>query len=205
MNVTVGLNILVDLVFGADDHFLRTSILIAGNHKYTSDADSRVVQRFLYEARHRPLSVPLAMLDPLTALSVAGTIIQIVDFGCKLVSQTQEIYSPIRNATKENVTRDDIANDITLLYQELAEKDDCFPRLSADDKALGKLVDDCERAAKDLMLLLANLQVPPDANQWTSFKKAIQSARKEGKVAGLERQLLKIQKQIDSRLQLMMK
>jgi hypothetical protein len=31
-------------------------------------------------------------MDPLTALSLAGSIIQFVDFGCKLVSQTRAKY-----------------------------------------------------------------------------------------------------------------
>jgi hypothetical protein len=31
-------------------------------------------------------------MDPLTALSLAGTIIQFVDFGCKLLAEGKELY-----------------------------------------------------------------------------------------------------------------
>lgn len=44
------------------------------------------------------------MLDPLTALGVASSIIQLVDFGRKLVSQTQETYHTANGATIENLT-----------------------------------------------------------------------------------------------------
>lgn len=34
----------------------------------------------------------VALMDPLTALSVAGTIVQFADFGCKLLSGYRELY-----------------------------------------------------------------------------------------------------------------
>lgn len=144
------------------------------------------------------------MLDPLTALSLASSVIQIVDFGCKLVSQTQEIYHSASGTTKDNVTSGEIANDIHLLYKDLTSKDQEFNRLSEDDIALGKLVDSCAHEARELMHLLREIEVPPDATQWKSFKNAVKSARKKGMVNGIETRLLKIQKQINSRLHLMM-
>lgn len=144
------------------------------------------------------------MLDPLTALSIASSVIQIVDFGCKLVSQSQEIYYSANGATKDNVTSGEITKDINLLYKDLISKDRNFQMLDDDDRALGKLVDSCLREVEALMNLLAELEVPPDATQWKSFKNAIKSARKKGKVKDIETRLLKIQKQIDSRLQVMM-
>lgn len=144
------------------------------------------------------------MLDPLTALSIASSVIQIVDFGCKLVSQTQEIYHSASGATKDNVTSGEITKDINVLYNDLKKKDQSFQRLGPDDIALGKLVDSCVHEAKALMGLLADLEVQPDANQWESFKNAIRSARNKGKVRNIETRLFKIQKQIDSRLHVMM-
>lgn len=144
------------------------------------------------------------MLDPLIALSVASSVIQIVDFGCKLLSQTQEIYHSATGATKDNVTSGEITKDINVLYKDLTSRDQNFQRLGPDDIALGKLVDSCAQEAKELMHLLRELEVPPDATQWKSFKNAIKSARKKGKVKDIETRLLKIQKQIDSRLNVMM-
>ena len=145
------------------------------------------------------------MLDPLTALSIACSVIQIVDFGCKLVSQTQEVYQAANGGTKDNVTESDIVNDIKTLYRELAKKDDDFQRSSDDDIALGKLVDACNREATSLLELLAGLEAPKGATKWVSFMKAIKIARKRGQVEGIETRLRKIQRQIDSRLQIMMK
>ena len=145
------------------------------------------------------------MLDPLTALSIASCVLQIVDFGCKLVSETQEIYHSASGATKDNVTGAEIAKDINFLYKDLTKKDQNFQRLDPDEKALGKLVDSCTQEVIELMNLLEDLEVPKDATKWKSFKSAIKNARKRGKVIHLESRLLRIQKQIDSRLLVMIK
>lgn len=144
------------------------------------------------------------MLDPLTALSIASSVLQIVDFGCKLVSETREIYHSASGATKDHVTAYEITEDLTVLYSALAGQDKDFKRLSRDDIALGKLVDSCTEAAHDLLSLLDGLKVQPDASEWKSFKKAIQGARKAGRVNDIETRLLKIQRQINHRLQVMM-
>ena len=145
------------------------------------------------------------MLDPLTALSVASCVLQIVDFGCKLVSETQEVYYSACGATKNNVTGAEIARDIELLYIDLKTKDLTFHRIDPDEKALGKLVDSCLLEQNEMHKLLADLTVPGDATKWKSFKSAIKSARKRGKVDQIESRLLRIQKQIDSRLLVMIK
>ena len=136
---------------------------------------------------------------------MASNVIQIVDFGIKLISDTQEIYHAASGTTKNNVTSGEIANDLIVLYKDLVGKNSTFDRSSADDVALGRLVDRCVGEAENLTRLLAGLEVPAGATQWASFRKAIKSARKERKVEDIEARLRKIQKQVNSRLQLMMR
>lgn len=144
------------------------------------------------------------MLTGLEALGVASAVIQIVDSGCKLISETQEIYHSASGATKDNVTSGEITKDITILYNDLTRKSRTFQRSNRDDIALGSLVDTYEQEAKALLHLLRGLEVSPEATQWKSFKIALRSARKKGKVKDIETRLLKMQKQIDSRLLRMM-
>ena len=144
------------------------------------------------------------MIDPLTALSIASSVIQIVEFGCHLVSQTQEIYHSASGSTKDNVTSGEIASDMDVLYTNLTRKDQVFHRLNPDDIALGKLVDSCRREAVTLKDLIAELVVRTNKSPWESFRIAMKSARKKGKVKDIETRVLKIQRQIHSRLQVMM-
>ena len=88
------------------------------------------------------------MLTGLEILGVVSAVIQIVDFGSKLISETQEIYRSASGATTDNVTSKEITKDINALYQDLTRKSETFQRSAPDDIALGNLVDSCEREAK---------------------------------------------------------
>ncbi|KAL6714318.1 hypothetical protein ACLMJK_007741 [Lecanora helva] len=140
------------------------------------------------------------MLDPLTALSLASAIVQITDFGCKLVSQSQEIYKSANGALKDNVTIEEIVKDISDLYDGLRRNDSAFQRSSADDLALGNLADKCTEVAGELLDLLTSLKAPPGASHWKTFRIAIRNALKQSKVRDMEARLIKIQRQIDRHL-----
>ena len=145
-----------------------------------------------------------AMLDPFSALSVASAAIQFVQFGCQLVSETQEIYHSASGATKDNITIGEITNDIKELSRNL-KKQASVRDPSADDLELGRLVSSCYEEAERLTGLLETLEVPANATKWASFRKAIKNARKQGKVEKIEKRLSKIQRQIDYHLQFNMR
>ena len=146
------------------------------------------------------------MLDPFTALSVASAVIQFVDFGCKLTSQTQEMYHSASGASKTNVTIEEITEDIRSLTQNLVKKSNSIQFPSLDDIALGKLVQLCQQEAEELLRVLVGLRVLPGAvTKWVSFRKAIKSVRQKERIGEIEARLRKIQKQIDSRIQFMMR
>ncbi|KAL8842262.1 MAG: hypothetical protein Q9170_000588 [Blastenia crenularia] len=143
------------------------------------------------------------MLDPLTAISLASAIVQFVDFSIKIVSQIQEIYQSASGATRENVTISEITEDIKVLNHNIWSNTNPL-QLQASEMALQRLAESCETEADALLLVLAELKVPPDASHWLSFKKAIKGARQKGKVQELETRLGKLQKQANSRLLYMM-
>lgn len=146
------------------------------------------------------------MLDPLTALSLAAAVIQFVDWGSRLLSQSQEIYHSASGATEENVTTKQITSDIAALSKQLKDKEAEAPwSLTADDIALRELADSCQREAEKLRVVLNGLEVGKEATKWESFRKALKNARRRGKVTEIESRLNKIQQQVNSRLLAMMR
>ncbi|KAL9606948.1 MAG: hypothetical protein Q9167_008086, partial [Letrouitia subvulpina] len=143
------------------------------------------------------------MLDPLTALSLASAIVQFVDFGIKIISETQEIYQSASGATQENVTIGQITQDVKDLSQNVTMNQNVH-QAQTYDPLLIKLAESCEGEAVALLSILNELKVPLGASHWTSFKKAIKSARQKGTVQGLEARLDKLQKQVNSRILSMM-
>ena len=55
------------------------------------------------------------MLDPLSALSLTSSIVNLVDFSCKVVSESREIYQSGSIITNDELEQ--IANDLSGLLQ----------------------------------------------------------------------------------------
>jgi len=103
-------------------------------------------------------------MDPLTALSVASSIIQFVDFGSKLLSRSRQLYKSKEGVLTENVDVETITEDITTLVKGLRGK---LPknrsvtvlRTSEDDDALDELCQRCVSIAEELIARLQKLKV----------------------------------------------
>jgi hypothetical protein len=59
------------------------------------------------------------VLDPLTALSVAGTIVQFVDFSSKILSHTAEFYNSAEGALSTNEELELVTADLSNLLARL--------------------------------------------------------------------------------------
>ncbi|RDW60295.1 hypothetical protein BP5796_11901 [Coleophoma crateriformis] len=110
-------------------------------------------------------------MDALTALSVASSVIQFVDFGSKLLSNTRKLYKSARGVLTENVDVEIITHDLSNLTLGLRRKlpqnrrlgtvgSDANPA-SEDDEALDVLCARCVEIAEELIKRLSNLKVKP--------------------------------------------
>lgn len=122
------------------------------------------------------------MLDPLTALSVASSVIQIIDFGCKLVSETQQIYHSASGATKDNVTLREITEDIIILDTNQSRQNQNNQRLCPDDIVVGNLADSCAREAKILLGLVVELAVRCNAMEKLQKSYQVHGKRKRSEI-----------------------
>ena len=121
------------------------------------------------------------MIDPLTALSVTSAVIQFVDYGSKLLSQTQEIYHSMNGGLKENITTEDVTADIVALSLNLRKTQ------NSNDEALDKLVCSCEREANELLEVLNDLRLPRDEyTKRNSFKWRSAARGREARLRGLK-------------------
>ena len=112
------------------------------------------------------------MLDPLTALSVAGTIVQFIDFSTKLISKGNEIYYSADGTSIGNAELEVIANNLRELGARLQQ----VPHPgTAENEALRRLAKQCEIVAKELVLVLEKLKIRGTANRWW---KSVQQAFK---------------------------
>ena len=97
-------------------------------------------------------------MDPLTALSVASSVLQIVDFGSTVLKQAHQIYVSKDGSTVANSE----LRDQTKRLRDLCEAQRTQPSsklrgLSLQEQRLGELCAGCESISEDLLDLLQNI------------------------------------------------
>jgi hypothetical protein len=105
-------------------------------------------------------------MDPLSAVGLAGTVVQFVDFGCRIVSEGRELYksgSVKLNAQAEAVTKDLL--DFSAKLQTPPRLNNWNRPPTENELALRKLSDGCNEVAQELLARLSRLTpklLPPE-------------------------------------------
>lgn len=156
------------------------------------------------------------MLDPLTAIGLAGAILQFVDIGRKLLVEGIDIYQSASGAVTEHVAIEFVVTEINLLNSKLsipASTDfqgSRTQKVSDDEEAIQARAGSCKTIVHELLLVLEDLKVQQNKGfrrKWETFRKAVtcQAPWNPQKIQSLERRLDRLQRQISRRLLVMMR
>ncbi|KAL3443588.1 hypothetical protein BJX65DRAFT_311748 [Aspergillus insuetus] len=140
-------------------------------------------------------------MEPLTAVSLAGTILQFIDFSSKLVAGTYEVYRSASGATAEN---EDITTVISDLKEVTSELDVDIPGRGKHEKALKALATKCADLSGQLLAVLEKLKTPGKTSAWKSIRVKWSSMRKSDEIQRIERRLGEYRSEILVRLGVML-
>jgi hypothetical protein len=125
------------------------------------------------------------MLDPLTALSLAGTVVQFVDFSTKLITKTYQLYKSKKGCLRVNEELEEVTLNLKTLALKLGRPltlgntpDD---EQDEDAKALQILCQKCVTLADEMVERLDGVKVYAKSGSFKSMKEAILAAWKDGK------------------------
>lgn len=114
-------------------------------------------------------------MDPITALSVASSIITFVDFGGKLLSDTRKLYKSANGILSSMIDIETLAFDLTTITQGLKRQlpqqrllfsSNSHREKSEDDEVLDNLCERCVQIGEELKQRLDRLNVyPKDSKQ----------------------------------------
>lgn len=143
------------------------------------------------------------LLDPLTALSVAGTVVQFVDYATRLVSKGQQIYRSVDGALLENLELQTVTEDLfklsnrlnTSVHQGVSSK-----QLSLDEQALESLAIACRDIAQELLEHLERLKVKGETRKLKSFYKALKSVWNKADLDDLVERLSRYREELEVHL-----
>lgn len=141
------------------------------------------------------------MLDPISAIGLASSIVQFVQFGTKLVLEGLELYQSNDGALARNSELEAIVKDINQRSEILTNTS----QPSEDDVAMQKLAESSRKIADELLKQLSSLRTPESHKRLQSSRKAMAAAWKKDRIADLERRLCRLQNQINQRLVFMMR
>jgi hypothetical protein len=133
------------------------------------------------------------VLDPLTALAIAGSIVQFVDFSSKLLAKGHELYAAVDGASIGYSELETIARDLNALNDRLQQ---CLPSQQHDptqpdsEAGLRRLSAQCSVVAGELVPALEGLKVQGTANRrWKSFRQALKCMMKKEEVNAIATRL----------------
>jgi hypothetical protein len=142
------------------------------------------------------------VLDALTALSLAGTIIQFVDFSGKLLAKSHEIYVSVDGASIGNNDLEAAAKNLRNLNGRLnasavSRRGDGVDATSESEVALIQLTTKCSAVAEELLAVLNQLKAQGVSNRrWKSFRQALKSSLKQGRVDEINSRLQALRQEL---------
>ncbi|CZR69404.1 uncharacterized protein PAC_19304 [Phialocephala subalpina] len=148
-------------------------------------------------------------MDPLSALSIAGTVAQFVDFGNKLLTSSIQLYKSSRGSLKVHEELELITGDLQSVLFKLrgarsANSSDVGPSVVGDDHqfqdSFRKLCDEATLIAEELLDKLNSLRVKDGKRpRWESLKVAVRSAWSKDEISALKTRLFTLREALHSR------
>ena len=141
------------------------------------------------------------MLDPLSGLSLASNIINVIDFTTKVVKGTVEIHGATSGSTITNHEVELVASDLASLFNRLPNKAAASSSGQWDeDQALKDLATQCEGLASELLDKLNKLKPAKRHKPWSSFGTALACVWSGRQVREYVRRLEMLQTNLITRL-----
>ena len=128
-------------------------------------------------------------LESLAALSLAGNIVQFVDFGCRLFSKSRELYRSSDGVLAENVELQNIANSLTALSKGLTSESSVTAPQSIDYRNLRSLAEDCTSIATELLQALHEMKVKDPQKKLQCFRTALKRIWTSEKIENISKRL----------------
>lgn len=132
------------------------------------------------------------MLDPITALGIAGNVVQFIDFGLKATSKAREIHSDGKGMTAENADLEVVSKDLVALSAQL------YASVGSSDEteALEELCGRCAKTAGELLSALQKFTVTGKKTKWKSTRKALKSLWGRERVEEMKKRLLDFREEL---------
>ena len=156
-------------------------------------------------------------LDPLSALSVAASVVQFVEFASKIVSKGKQLYDSPDGSLRDNEEAETATKRLQDLADSLKQSIEKVPQPKRaptssahktlkdqyrQEMRLRAICEECERMSTELLVRLRQLKVPKGENhrRWRSFRQALKSVWSKKGVDEMAGKLNGLRKELDTQV-----
>jgi hypothetical protein len=146
-------------------------------------------------------------MEAIAATSLAGTIVQLVDFGCKVTSNSFQIYRSADGTAVSETELKKVAEDMKRLltniddqFKQRKDEKGIKPPLSEDELAEQRLAKECVVVIQELSTALEKVLRSGKLSKWRSFRQALLSVWHKEQIDGIETRLCRFREQLTFRL-----
>jgi hypothetical protein len=161
---------------------------------------------YSYLIGHWTASVSVAtsfkMLDPLTAISLAGNVAQFVDFSSKIISRTRELTKSSYRATQQAYNAEILIRDLIRVTEQVrgGARSASASSIVGKDAALEDLCDGCILLSERMIKRLEKLKLEEGAGKRQAFLHALKSVWSQKELESEESQLAIYRSQLEFRV-----
>jgi len=124
-------------------------------------------------------------MDPLSALGIAASVAQFIQFGCSLVSKSRQLYH--NGALPDYIECESATTrliELTSSIEDSLNDLEALEKLSTDSEALRVICTNCIKLSKDLLARLDDLRLDDKnkSKKWKSFRQALKSVSSKGRL-----------------------
>jgi hypothetical protein len=142
------------------------------------------------------------MLDPLSAISLAGSVVQFVDFSGKIISRTRELVKSSHGTTQEAYNAEIVIRDLLRLSVNMKDglRDIGATSQTDGDKALEELCNGCIGLSERMIKRLEKLKLGDAAGKRRAFLHALKCVWSQKELESEEAQLSLYRNQLEIRV-----
>ena len=141
------------------------------------------------EARRLQAFIKTMALESLAALGLAANIVQFVEFGYKLFSESRELYKASDKPVEESVELAIISKALKHMSDNLVETSSSDVQQAQAKAPLLPLAERCQTIADELLVALNALQVKGAKGKWQCFRSALKRVWKSQDIENMARRL----------------
>lgn len=137
------------------------------------------------------------VLDPLSAIGLAGNIVQFIDFSCNILSESRKTYRSATGTSTENVELENVAESLRQFTAQLQTSANGQTPHPGANQAFEKVLESCRGVADELLHAIERLKVQDGPHRrWRSFRQALITLWRKEELSGMEKRLSFLREQV---------